>query len=222
MGVFFIYLSNASFIKFENEPLIGKEDIPYSVREKVSDLEDKYEIQENGRGFVEKNTPPDNNKINIQVSQSSVTQDTDNDGVNDAFDIDDDNDGILDLDECGVLQFESLNGDDFSFRQSIRNGSLSRDGVDVSDKWGLPPGSVIVSVDGASTDSASNFVVGKEHPVVFSFSGTVPVQVKASHSIRLNAMIKDGISSLDGVPYQLINTRLFNSGFIYKLTKLRA
>ncbi len=135
---------------------------------------------------------------------NTVYTDTDNDGVPDNIDIDDDNDGITDIMECGMSSFEAITFTDFGFPNGVLDGSLSRQDVDLSTKFGLPPGSILVSVQGAST-SGFQFVVGDGFPIEFEFSGTVPVIVKAGHSFGLGAFVRDGIIVLDGVPYEQIS-----------------
>ena len=131
-----------------------------------------------------------------------MDEDTDGDGVPDSIDIDDDNDGILDTDECSTLALEEVFASDFGLSRGIFTGDLSATDVDISSKWGLPAGSVLVSFTGGSTSATGPFFsVGNNAPMTFIFSGNVPVNVVARHSPNLAAMKKDGVRSLDGAVY---------------------
>ncbi|MFS4457215.1 hypothetical protein ACKWB9_13950, partial [Maribacter sp. 2304DJ31-5] len=139
--------------------------------------------------------------------------DTDGDTILDSDDIDDDNDGILDIIECPPsFSFVKIAPSDFNFPS--RSINLSSTTNDISSKFGLPDGSVLVNVSGANTRNGE-FVVQKNHPVRFEFSGKVPVIVKATHSIRLSAMNKDGITALDGVNYNFLSQ--LDSGVIQEI-----
>ncbi|MRI00397.1 hypothetical protein GH721_07575 [Kriegella sp. EG-1] len=133
--------------------------------------------------------------------------DTDGDGVPDETDLDDDNDGILDSEECSTLELKEVFITDFGFPEGIRDGSLSASDVDLSSKWGLPAGSVIVTVTGVSTSSTGPFFsVENNLPVTFYISGTTPVNVVARHSPNLAALSRDGIVALDGTIYDQTTT----------------
>jgi len=130
--------------------------------------------------------------------------DTDGDGVPDNVDIDDDNDGILDSVECSLIPSEPIVPSDFGFPRGITDGSLSATDVDLSAKFGLPSGSVLVSVSGASTNGAGSFSVTENFPTVFSFSGTFQVIAIPTHSPQVTALDRDGIIALDNIQYDLI------------------
>ncbi|MBM1107967.1 gliding motility-associated C-terminal domain-containing protein [Aurantibacter crassamenti] len=144
-------------------------------------------------------------KVEPMLFQSPT--DTDGDGVPDSVDIDDDNDGILDTDECTTLELKEVFSSDFGFSNGVSNGNLSYSDLDISSKWGLPAGSIIVSVTGASTSSTGPFFsVGNNLPATFTFSGTTPVHVVARHSPNLAALSRDGIVALDGTIYNQTTT----------------
>ncbi|WP_276165811.1 gliding motility-associated C-terminal domain-containing protein [Zobellia alginiliquefaciens] len=110
-------------------------------------------------------------------------------------------------DDCIEFTTIEIFGDDFGFEDGVTDGSLSAENVDLSSKWGLPAGSVLVSVTGANTKSSGgSFEVNNSIPTTFSFSGTVPVKILAEHSIRVDANHRDGIIALDDVAYIRTNT----------------
>ncbi|TMM56034.1 T9SS type B sorting domain-containing protein [Maribacter algarum] len=112
-------------------------------------------------------------------------------------------------DDCEPLEVVEILASDFGFPNNVLDGSLSATDVDLSAKWGLPAGSVLVSVSGASTKSFGGlFEVNNGVPVTFSFSGTVPVMSVVEHSPLVDALHKDGIIALDNVEYVLTNTSL--------------
>jgi len=121
------------------------------------------------------------------------------------------NDSSLDDDKrvvfntgCTNLAVSEILASDFGFPNGVTDGSLSATNVDLSAKWGLPAGSVLVSVTGASTKSFGGlFEVNNGVPVTFSFSGTVPVMSVVEHSPAVDAMHKDGIVALDNAIYVL-------------------
>uniref|UniRef100_UPI00359329E9 T9SS type B sorting domain-containing protein n=1 Tax=Pricia sp. TaxID=2268138 RepID=UPI00359329E9 len=120
---------------------------------------------------------------------------------------------MMDIEGCESLAQEELRTSDFGFPDGVQDGSLSAENVDLSSKWNLPPGSIIVSVSGASSKSSLQlFEVNRNLPATFTFSGTVPVMVVAEHSPRVDANRRDGILALDGVEY--IQTTALPSGIV--------
>ncbi|MEO9510818.1 MAG: hypothetical protein ABJX94_00985, partial [Flavobacteriaceae bacterium] len=112
---------------------------------------------------------------------------------------------------CSVKAKREVFASDFGFPNGVFDGSLSATDVDLSYKWGLPLGSIIVSVEGASTkDSGGFFEIIEESPTTFKFSGNVPVLVIAEHSPRVGALSKDGIIALDNTEYVLTTETLPN------------
>jgi len=109
---------------------------------------------------------------------------------------------MTNTDDCMELATIEIFGDDFGFENGVTDGSLSAENVDISSRWGLPAGSVLVSVTGANTKSSDgSFEVHNRLPTTFSFSGTVPVKILAEHSIRVDANHRDGIIALDNITY---------------------
>ncbi len=120
---------------------------------------------------------------------------------------------MFDADGCTRLDNKEIRPGDFGFPDGVTDGSLSADNVDVSSKWGLPAGSILVSVEGASTKSSLGlFEVNKDLPATFTFSGTVPVQIIAEHSARVDSNHRDGILALDNVEY--VQTTALPTGII--------
>ncbi len=113
------------------------------------------------------------------------------------------------MDDCTELDQVEILASDFGFPNGVVDGSLIATNVDLSAKWGLPAGSVLVSVTGASTKSFGGlFEVNDGVPVTFSFSGTVPVMSAVEHSPLVDALHRDGIIALDNVEYVLTNASL--------------
>ncbi|HEA21777.1 MAG TPA: gliding motility-associated C-terminal domain-containing protein [Pricia antarctica] len=120
---------------------------------------------------------------------------------------------IIDIAGCSNLDQKELRTSDFGFADGVQDGSLSAENVDLSSKWGLPQGSVIVSVSGASSKSSLQlFEVNRNLPATFRFSGTVPVTIVAEHSSRVDSNLRDGIIALDGVQY--VQTSSLPSGIV--------
>ena len=112
------------------------------------------------------------------------------------------------LTDCVEPPSRAILPSDFGFPGGVNDGSLSAQDVDLSDKWGLPPGSVLVSVEGASTYDISirdGFFVRDDIETTFSFSGSVEVIPLVRHSPKVQAMKRDGIRALDGTLYDLVS-----------------
>jgi len=116
---------------------------------------------------------------------------------------------LVEIEGCNQLDIMEILASDFGFPEGVMDGSLSATDVDISSKWGLPVGSIIVSVTGASTKNFGGlFEVNNGVPITFSFSGTVPVLSVVEHSPLVDAEHRDGIIALDNVAYVLTNTSL--------------
>ncbi|MFD2585475.1 hypothetical protein ACFSQJ_00960, partial [Croceitalea marina] len=139
-----------------------------------------------------------------KTEEENNKTDTDGDGVPDIVDIDDDNDGILDTVECNSLGFKTIRPLDLGF--SNNSSGLSTTDFDISSRFNLPDGSVLVSVTNGMTSNFRNFRIQSDNPVQFNFSGTVPVRVQAIHSKGLLLGSSDGIVALDNSPYKLISS----------------
>jgi len=117
------------------------------------------------------------------------------------------------MDGCSSLEMKELRTTDFGFPDGVTDGSLNATDVDLSSKWGLPAGSILVSVSGASSKSSLQlFEVNKDLPATFTFSGTVPVMLVAEHSARVDANHRDGIVAMDNVEY--VQTTSLPTGII--------
>ena len=120
---------------------------------------------------------------------------------------------MIEMGGCSSLEQKELRTSDFGFPDGVQDGSLAAENVDLSSKWDLPAGSIIVSVAGASSKSTLQlFEVNKDLPATFRFSGTVPVMVLAEHSSRVDANRRDGIVALDGVEYT--DTATLSAGLV--------
>lgn len=125
----------------------------------------------------------------------------DADGLDNALDLDDDNDGILDADEGGA--FVQISPTDVGLGASVTGNSSSSD---ISAQFGLPTGSVILSWTSGNTN-ASGWTVSATESTLFTLTGTVPVEVQITHQGDLaNSGDYDGVVSLDGTGYQLLST----------------
>ncbi len=161
-----------------------------------------------GTGFmIGSSTDPSVQAIecNSCNSASSLFSDNDNDTIGDDCDVDDDNDGVLDTVECVELPRQTITLADFGVTMAANDGSINGT-VDVSSKFGYPLGSVIVSVENGSTNTAGTaFTVGRNDlgtllNTRFLVSGTIPVKAVVSHgSVNSHS---DGFYSLFGGEYE--------------------
>ncbi|WP_159439339.1 lectin-like domain-containing protein, partial [Tenacibaculum agarivorans] len=137
--------------------------------------------------------------------------DADSDGIADLCDEDDDNDGILDTDEC-VINFITIRPfDDLGIPDTSLNNTITD--VDVSTRLGLPAGSVLISATGLNRPDANpNLFVGDTFagtPSTFTITGTAASRVRAR--LEHGGVIQTGgrtdvVESLDGTPYEFTTT----------------
>ncbi|MEA1786792.1 gliding motility-associated C-terminal domain-containing protein [Arenibacter sp. GZD96] len=129
--------------------------------------------------------------------------------------------------ECQSLGFQEILGSDFGFPNGVVDGSLNASNIDISSKWSLPKGSIIISVSQASTKSSGFFFeIANNFSTTFEITGTVPVRIIAEHSPRLGARSRDGIIALDDVWYEMmtelpmgiISERLANDYYVKNTT----
>ncbi|MCD8409984.1 gliding motility-associated C-terminal domain-containing protein [Tenacibaculum finnmarkense] len=131
--------------------------------------------------------------------------DNDTDLVPDGCDLDDDNDGILDSVEC-TLSFVNFSS---NTRFGVGLGEVGIDGsIDVSTRFSLPAGSVIINYENLSTRTTGGQpAVSASQPTTFTITGTVPVYVAIRHGGDLSGVNSyDGIESLDNVTYKFTST----------------
>ncbi|MFZ3575678.1 hypothetical protein ACOJ8H_08795, partial [Tenacibaculum finnmarkense] len=131
--------------------------------------------------------------------------DNDTDLVPDGCDLDDDNDGILDSVEC-TLSFVNFSS---NTRFGVGLGEVAIDGsIDVSTRFSLPAGSVIINYENLSTRTTGGQpAVSASQPTTFTITGTVPVYVAIRHGGDLSGVNSyDGIESLDNVTYNFTST----------------
>ena len=107
---------------------------------------------------------------------------------------------------CTPMTSKIITASDFGFQYSVNDGSLSATDIDLSSKWGLPTGSVIVSVEGVSTDANGFFRTILDSPITFGIHGATPVTVKAHHSTGIQSGKRDGIIALDNVGYTFVGS----------------
>ncbi|MEZ5533979.1 MAG: cadherin domain-containing protein [Thiolinea sp.] len=132
-----------------------------------------------------------------------VMPDTDNDGIRDEDDLDADSDGLTDAVECGI-DFRFIRASDLGLAANDANVSVSD--ADVSSRWGLPPGSVLVSVTNATITSEGAFTVTDSASTTFAVSGTMAAYVQVGHGGGINLNRRDDFTALDGVEYEYIAT----------------
>ncbi|MCG8881559.1 Ig-like domain-containing protein [Tenacibaculum finnmarkense] len=133
------------------------------------------------------------------------TCDFDGDGIINSVDLDDDNDGILDTVEC-TLSFVNFSS---NTRFGVGLGEVAIDGsIDVSTRFSLPAGSVIINYENLSTRTRGGQpAVSASQPTTFTITGTVPVYVAIRHGGDLSGVNSyDGIESLDNVTYNFTST----------------
>ncbi|MBE7632729.1 Ig-like domain-containing protein, partial [Tenacibaculum finnmarkense genomovar ulcerans] len=131
--------------------------------------------------------------------------DNDTDLIPDGCDLDDDNDGILDSVEC-TLSFVNFSS---NTRFGVGLGEVAIDGsIDVSTRFSLPAGSVIINYENLSTRTTGGQpAVSASQPTTFTITGTVPVYVAIRHGGDLSGVNSyDGIESLDNVTYNFTST----------------
>lgn len=144
-----------------------------------------------------------------------VDKDSDADGITDRNDADDDNDGILDATECNIdllsvyhpsnttnsNLFLLIRPSDFGFTTpGARNLNGSHD---YSSFFGLPVGSIIITVEGANVHpTADEFyvsqVAGASSRTSIKVTGTVGVYTAAEHGRQYIGRVERGISFMDG------------------------
>ena len=79
--------------------------------------------------------------------------------------------------------------------------------IEVSQKFGLPEGSIYVKATKANTLSTGKFRVSRRHHITFTISGNQPVYIKAIHGGMLGKGKKDKIfTGQNSSSYALIST----------------
>jgi len=104
--------------------------------------------------------------------------------------------------DCEELQYLEILTTDFDVSGLMQNGSAQELTIDVSDKWNLPIGSVIISTSVVKQNVPGNFFsVNLANTIAFTFTGSVPVRILAEHSPLIQCHKRDGIVAVDGTPY---------------------
>lgn len=100
---------------------------------------------------------------------------------------------------------------DMNINNENFNG-VHRGPVDLSNRFGLPFGSVQIEVNNAYAREYENgnlgFTIEDNTETDFRFTGTVPVRVKVSHGGRIRKGVKDGFRHRDGDQFTFLNTSL--------------
>ncbi|WP_298779897.1 hypothetical protein, partial [uncultured Polaribacter sp.] len=142
--------------------------------------------------------------------------DFDGDGICNQYDDDDDNDGIIDTNECNDYNFvfssQFTNSSDSSSLTvaDARNQTVT---ADISHMWALPTGSIIYTATNFHTTSTNTYTVADNDPTTFTFTGTVPVFVEIQHGAHLAGDgSQEGLVSLDGTSYTFTSSVL-DSGY---------
>jgi hypothetical protein len=133
-----------------------------------------------------------------------TSNDPDADGINNVCDLDDDNDGILDADECVFIKLKPTD----LFPEP--GGSATMFSVvneDISDLFNLPPNSLFVTItNGATNPSGGAWIANAGTGAgTFEFSGPYSdfLFVTAAHGGSLGDGVQDGFESLDLVEFKL-------------------
>ncbi len=133
----------------------------------------------------------------------NIVRDADGDGITDNVDLDDDNDAILDEVEC-PRNFLTISAADLGLGSNESNVSVVN--VDVSSKFGLSNGNVVINAENIYTNNSGEFVAGNPAIITaysrFDFTGTSQVFLQLIHDpvIAQDASF-DGIRSVDGTTY---------------------
>ncbi|SEC17387.1 gliding motility-associated C-terminal domain-containing protein [Tenacibaculum sp. MAR_2009_124] len=136
-----------------------------------------------------------------------TANDPDGDGINNVCDLDDDNDGILDDAECARVKVTPA---DLSTPPGGNASNYSITNDDISSLFGLPTGSIFVTITNGATNSAglawkTNATEGN---AIFEFSGPYAdlAFVTIAHGGSLAQGLQDGFIALDGVEYDFQTT----------------
>lgn len=161
--------------------------------------------------------------------------DTDGDSYNNTSDLDDDNDGILDTDECGITlndvygayvagqtnyypdgdntAFLTLRPSDFGVNHDGTTQNFASLTKDYSSFFGLPTGSIIVTLMDVHVHPNADafYVTGLENPTTAVVSGTMGVYFQYEHGAEYFAYqtrtitINDGSNQMDGSLFNFPN-----------------
>ncbi|WP_176829801.1 Calx-beta domain-containing protein [Tenacibaculum sp. MAR_2009_124] len=133
--------------------------------------------------------------------------DIDSDGIVNSCDLDNDNDGILDNDECARVKITPV---DLSSPPGGNASNYSITNDDISSLYGLPTGSLLVTVTNGSTNSGGTAwkTNATEGSTTFELSGTYAdlAYVTVAHGGSLSQGLRDGFISLDGVEFDYTST----------------
>lgn len=139
---------------------------------------------------------------------------TDHDGLINFYDIDDDNDGILDTVENPLarisVQAADLGVGDLDEAAGERYNVTDRD---ISSLWGLPVGSVTITIANAGSNG-TNWVVSNGQPATFTLGGTYKTELVVLHGGALDGAGEyDGFTVLDGSAYSPAHPQPLETGY---------
>ncbi|WP_435262222.1 CshA/CshB family fibrillar adhesin-related protein [Tenacibaculum sp. nBUS_03] len=147
--------------------------------------------------------------------------DADSDNIADSCDLDDDNDGILDADECAFIKLKPT---DLPNPPGGNATMYSVVNQDISGLFNLPPNSLFVTItNGATNPSGGAWIANAGTGAgTFEFSGPYSdfMFVTAAHGGSLGDGVQDGFESLDLVEFKFDSPLAsdfisFNSGSNY-------
>jgi len=154
----------------------------------------------------------------------TANPDTDADGITNTTDKDDDNDGILDVDEYNLGGTINVKPSDcgLALPTSVSDPAIIYSGsADISAKLGLPPGSVTMSFTNvgvrrtSTTNNDGLFNVGAgAAPAQFALTSKYPLLSRPGSGRSFNNTLDTrGFTSNDGKAYGLLNPQNIKSGF---------
>ena len=159
-------------------------------------------------------SPLDSSACCIPTVSSAV--DFDGDNVADVCDLDDDNDGILDDQECAFVRLKPT---DLSSPPTANQVNYNVVNEDVSSVFGLPLGSLLVTITNASVNSSAgawkaNDATGN---ATFTFSGPYAslAYMKVAHAGALAQGSQDGFIATNGERFKFTSTSLVDD-FVLK------
>ncbi len=147
--------------------------------------------------------------------------DVDSDGIINACDLDNDNDGILDTAECALVKITPT---DLSTPPGGNASNYSITNDDISSLFGLPTGSIFVTITNGATNSGGTAwkTNATEGNATFELSGPYAdlAYVTVAHGGSLSQGLRDGFISLDGIEFDYTSTLIddfvaSNSGNTY-------
>ncbi len=152
------------------------------------------------------NDPNDN--LACRIAAQSGWKDHDQDGIADYFDLDDDNDGILDTVECpqssNLDDYVRITPDMLGVSPIPSVAPINIPPTDISAEFGLSTGSVILEVQNVFIPSGTSFSTENSSTPQFIVSGSYPMFKGIRHGPFIPAGDTDGIVIENTNYYQFI------------------